>query len=72
MMKRFSMMLGFLEMFIGIIFEITDILPSTRTCVGAKGFVTVQTSLVQNSENLDSTSYNGGRKYERWCKSSQG
>lgn len=71
-MKIFSMMLGSLEMFIGIIFEITDILPSERVCVGAKGFDTVQTSLPTSSENLDSTSCNGGRKYERWCKSSQG
>ena len=59
-------------MFIGIVFEITDILPSARMCAGAKGFDTVQTSLVKSSENLASTSCNGGRKYERWFKTSQG
>lgn len=64
-MKTFFITLGFLEMFIGTVFEIIDILPSANKCVGAKGFDTVQTSLVSRLENQDSTSYNGGRKYDR-------
>lgn len=71
-MKRSSITLGSLEIFIGIVFEITDILSSAQKCAGAKGFDTIQTSLEQSSENRDSTSCKGGRKYEQWCKSSQG
>lgn len=64
-MKTFSIMSRFLVMFIGKVFEIIDILPSENKCVGAKRFDIVQTSLVNRLENLDSTSYNGGRKYNR-------
>jgi len=37
-MKTFSMMLGFLDMFTRIVFEIIGMLPLTENCVGAKGF----------------------------------
>lgn len=59
-------------MFIGTVFEITDILPSARMRARAKGFETIQTLLVSRLENVDSITCNGGRKYERWCKSSHG
>jgi len=64
-MKTFSITLGFLEMFTGTVREINDMVPSAENFAGAKGFETVQTSLVDRLDKLDSTSHNGGRKYER-------
>ena len=51
-------------MFTRIVCEITNILPSVENCARAKGFETIQTSLVDRLDKLDSTSHNGGRKYE--------
>ncbi len=62
-MKTFYITLGFLEMFTNTVREITNMLPSAENCAGAKGFETIQTSLVNRLENLDSTSFNGGRKH---------
>ena len=65
-MKTFSIILVFLEMFSRIVYEITDMLPSKKTCAGAKGFKTLITSLVNTGlDKLDSTSCKFGKKYDR-------
>jgi len=65
-MKTFSITLGFLEMFIGIVFEIRDMLPSAENCAGAKGFKISSTSLVDEGlDKLYCTSRKSGRKYDR-------
>ena len=43
-------------MLIGTVHEITDMLPLTENCAGAKGFEAIQTSLVDRLDKLDSTS----------------
>ena len=53
-------------MFIGIVFEIRDMLPSAENCAGAKGFKISSTSLVDEGlDKLYCTSRKSGRKYDR-------
>ena len=53
-MKTFSITLGSLEMFTGIVGEITTMFPSAYTCVGAKGFRTGRTGeRDQETEDLE-------------------
>ena len=70
LMKTFSIILWFLEMFTRIVYEIIDILPSTKICVGAKGFKILWILPVEGMDKFDSSQCKSRRKYDQWCKSS--